>query len=272
MDGPLERTSSHLDRAGQLLARAFQQLPAGQEEVRRALDLAAGSLHRAREGAAEPASLITVAHSRVLRAALAVVGATPGHDAASPARMSGPAAREPHSNATVELLFEACASLLAAEEQLTAVDPPPAAEPELPLAAYPIDRCAKIAASMHYKPEIAAAILEAHELDRPLWARLQAHWDDAIDREIKRGKADLVQTYDGAYVAQLEQERGEIDVEDYVSLKVAAARGTRADTLTELRIPPQAVMSIERLWLAKIIDNGNLRRRVRLALDQRRSS
>ena len=64
MDEPLDRTSSHLDRAGQLLARAFQQLPAGQERVRGALDLAAGSLHRAREGEAEPATLITVPGSQ----------------------------------------------------------------------------------------------------------------------------------------------------------------------------------------------------------------
>jgi hypothetical protein len=218
-------------------------------------------LHSAREGAPEPATLITVAHGRALRAALAIAGAE-----------TTPASPEPRPQATIEILFEVCARLLAAEEQLGAVEALPATEPALPLEVYPVERCAGIAASMHCRPDAAVTILEALTIEPTLWARLKAYWDEAIDREIKRGKADLVQAYDEAYVAQLERERGEITVEEYVSLKVAAARGTRAGTLAELRVPEQAVMSIERLWLVKIVDNGNLRRRVRRALDQRRSN
>ena len=72
-------------------------------------------------------------------------------------------------------------------------------------------------------------------------AALDKHWNDAISRETARGKTRLLQAYDAAYVAQLEQERGPLQVEEYARLVVAAERGGTGKVLAEMTLPRRAM-------------------------------
>jgi hypothetical protein len=77
------------------------------------------------------------------------------------------------------------------------------------------------------------------------------HWSGAIDEETKRGRVDLLRVYDAAYVKKLEEERGPFAVSDYATLSVAAELWTLDKVLAEMRVPREAVIRIERVWLGR---------------------
>lgn len=131
---------------------------------------------------------------------------------------------------------------------------------------YPLTRCAAIAASVARRRDEKATILDKHELSPAQWAELQEHWADAIKLDLKRGKATLLASYDEAYVAQLEAERGPIGVEEYAKLVVAAERGVEPETLVELDLPQGATLRLNRVWLRKTMQDKTLARRVRDAV------
>lgn len=85
---------------------------------------------------------------------------------------------------------------------------PPEPEP-LPVEAYPIDRCARIAARIDLAPADIKDVLEAEQLDRTLWRELHGYWLAAIAAEADRGKTALRSACDAAYVAALEDARGD---------------------------------------------------------------
>jgi hypothetical protein len=140
----------------------------------------------------------------------------------------------------------------------------------LPLEAFPIERCAAIAAAIARWPAEAARILEANALDPEVEAALDRHYSDAIRKETVRGKTGLLRAYDAAYVAQLEKERGPITAEEHARLVVAAERGNVDVVLRELGVPPAAFMRIRRLWIAKSAADGELGARVRQAIEAER--
>ncbi|WP_438031813.1 DUF2169 family type VI secretion system accessory protein [Sorangium sp. So ce204] len=126
-----------------------------------------------------------------------------------------------------------------------------AAAPLPPCDAYPIERCARIAAELAWRPDAAEEILSAAGLSHEAWQGLHARWLDEIEAEGARGKRNLLSAYDAAYVAQLEAVRGAIAVEEHARLVVAAERGAAAEALRELRLPADALMRIRRAWIAK---------------------
>ena len=134
------------------------------------------------------------------------------------------------------------------------------------LEAYPIDRCARAAARLARRPAESGAILEAEDLSPSRWEALHAHWQDAIAEELGRGKRALLSTYDAAYVAALEEERGPIDVDAYARLVVASERGKGEALLAEMGLPEGTMMRIERVWLGKTAGDAGFGKRVRLAL------
>lgn len=155
--------------------------------------------------------------------------------------------------------------------------PPPAVEaapagPELPLDAYPIGRCAAIGASIARRPADHAAILEGHDLAPERWAALDQHWADAIRKETGRGRAKLLCAYDGAYVGQLEAERGPIGVTEYARIVIAAERGAEGPALADLGMPSAASLRIQRVWLRKIAEDAilaaNARKEVEAAREE----
>ncbi|MEZ4300828.1 MAG: hypothetical protein R3B70_38195 [Polyangiaceae bacterium] len=100
-----------------------------------------------------------------------------------------------------------------------------------------------------------------------MWDGLKAHWAAEIKKETGRGKTGQLRTYDEAYVAQLEEERGAIAVEEYARIVVASERGTAPQTLAELGLPDASVLRIQRVWMAKMGKDPELRRLVRSAVE-----
>src|SRR6185436_509473 len=107
-----------------------------------------------------------------------------------------------------------------------------------------------------------------HKLDEARWEPLRAHWLAEIKKETERGKTALLRLYDTAYVAQLEDERGPIAVEEYARIVVAAERGTVNATLADLGLPEGSMLRIQRVWMGKMQKDPELRRLVRSAFEQ----
>jgi hypothetical protein len=157
-------------------------------------------------------------------------------------------------------------------EPLPPPEPPPdPAEPELPLGAFPIERCAAIAASIGRRRAEKSATLARHDLAAEQWTRLDQHWADAIRQELERGRAGLLHMYDAAYVGQLEAERGPITVTEYARLVTAMDLGTEAEVLAELDLPRGAVLRVQRLWLDKLAGDPALGASVREAIERARA-
>jgi hypothetical protein len=146
---------------------------------------------------------------------------------------------------------------------------PPAA---LPLDAFPLARCAAIAAALAHRPPDRARILERHELSPALYASLDEHWTARLRAEVDRGKTALLSAYDAAYVAELERLRGPIRVEEYASLLVAAERGQSDRALAELDLPRGALLRLKRVWLVKCAEDLALGASVRGAVEDARDA
>jgi len=140
----------------------------------------------------------------------------------------------------------------------------------LPLDLYPIERCARIEASIARNPDQAAEILTDHGLDALTWRALRNHWQDAIQAEIDHGKSTLLRAHDAAFLAQLEQQRGPLTAEDLARLTLAAERGTRSKTLATLGLPPASGLAIDRALLARASKDPKLRASMRAAIEAAR--
>lgn len=159
----------------------------------------------------------------------------------------------------------------AVAEPLPAAVPerPPAkgpSAPALPVDAYPLARCAAIAARLARRPEAEGAILEEEELSPDTWESLHAHWLDAIRADVGRGKRRLLSSYDAAYVAALEAERGAITAGEYARLVIAAERGNEARALAELGLPDGALLRLRRVWLERTVKDPAAAQEVRAAM------
>ncbi|MBK8255739.1 MAG: DUF2169 domain-containing protein [Polyangiaceae bacterium] len=148
---------------------------------------------------------------------------------------------------------------------------PPPAEPvmltwEQRLAVFSVERCGAITASIARRKNQTNSILKENNLEAADWAELKKHWESAIDNETSRGKRGLLAAFDAGYVAQLENERGPLGVEQYARLVVAAERGMLADVLSELGLPRAAMMRIERVWLLRMAESAELDEASRLAV------
>jgi hypothetical protein len=152
---------------------------------------------------------------------------------------------------------------------VTRVTPEPAA---LPLDAFPLARCAAIAAALAHRPPDRAQILERHELSPDLYARLDEHWTAELRAEVDRGKTALLSSYDAAYVAELERLRGPIRVEEIASLLVAAERGQSDRALADLDLPRSALLRVKRVWLIKCAEDLALGASVRGAVEDARDA
>ena len=172
--------------------------------------------------------------------------------------------------ATLEMVAAAEVPLAEAELMAVAVKVAPPPKPGLPLKEYPIERCAEIAASVARRRTEKERILEENELRPELWGELITHWSEAIRADTERGKTNLLDKYDVAYVGQLEKERGVIKVEEYAQLAVAQERGGAEATLTELTLPRGALLRIERVWLGKIASGAEFAAKVRDAVEEAR--
>jgi hypothetical protein len=138
-----------------------------------------------------------------------------------------------------------------------------------PIEAYPIERCARIAARLARRPRDAHEILAAEELAPERWEALRSRWAAEMRREARRGRKALLGAYDAAYVAALEEERGPIGAEDYARLIVAGERGRADALLRRMGLPRGAMMRIRRVWLARMVQDRAVAAAVRAAVRMR---
>lgn len=210
-----------------------------------------------------------VAGSRALAAALEVqvafVEAT--RSGAPPSAMTAKLAATllEVSTRTVDAGASSSSSSPAGEAET--VDEPTVTNAPVQEAALSIEKCAAIAASIARRRADKDSILERNKLTDQVWNELDQRWADAVKEDIKQGKNGLLGSYDDAYVGQLEDERGPITVEEYARLVVAAERGVEQQVLAELDLPRGATARIKRVWLRKTMQDKNLARKVREALD-----
>jgi hypothetical protein len=141
-----------------------------------------------------------------------------------------------------------------------------AAEQEPPAREIPIEVCAEIAAIMTHRKDRQAETLKKHDLSAEQWNAERERWDKAIDDEIAAGKTALLKTYDAAYIGALERERGEIKLDEYARLAVSSERGTKKQVLEALDLPAESVMRLERVYIAKIVNDASFGVRVRAAI------
>lgn len=139
-------------------------------------------------------------------------------------------------------------------------------EPAPPLAAYPIERCAVIAAKLAQRPADCDTILKAEKLTPKNWQSLHEQWLDEIQDEIARRKKKLLSAYDAAYVAALEKERGPITAGEYAQLVISAEQGQGQAALAELGLPDESMMRIRRVWLERIVKDKKAAAAVRAAM------
>lgn len=154
-----------------------------------------------------------------------------------------------------------------------AVAPPPSVITEAAsLPDIPVELCAAIAAEIDAGQAGAAQILERHKLSPEAWAAAERRWSSAIDEERRRGKSAVQDAFDEAYVAQIERDRGPIQVEEIARLEIGIERSDLPATLGALRLPRGALMRIKRVWLRKRMADAALAAKLRRATAEARSA
>jgi hypothetical protein len=152
-----------------------------------------------------------------------------------------------------------------AETEVPAPIEPPKPAP-LPLEKYPLERCAAIAASIERTTGKMERILKDEGLEGKVWEALHAHWLDAVEADVDRGRKKMLSAYDAAYVERLEKERGPITAAEYASLLLAAERRGADAELRKLDLPEGSMMRIRRVWLARTAKNAAVAAEVRAAM------
>jgi len=180
------------------------------------------------------------------------------------------ALRDPDAKPTLQRRVAQRLALETAEGAPAPAQPPGPAP--LPIDRYPLERCAAIAASIARTRPETDRILAENELDPPAWQALDQHWNDEVRAQAGRGRTAPLKAYDAAYVAQLEKERGPIQVREYARLVVAKERGIEEETLAELSLPRGALLRLQRVWLARVAADPELGKGVREAMEAAREA
>ncbi|MBK9265804.1 MAG: DUF2169 domain-containing protein [Polyangiaceae bacterium] len=129
---------------------------------------------------------------------------------------------------------------------------------ESPRSELTIEQHATIAAELAEGKTSRADVLRAHEISADDWTHDDRRWKDAIAKDEQRGKRALRDAHDAAYVARVEQFRGEISLEEVARILVGLERRNAREVLDELRIQRAALMPIVRLWTKRIATNMRL--------------
>ena len=116
-----------------------------------------------------------------------------------------------------------------------------------------MEQCGTVAGRLAQRPADREAIHKEEELTPDARHAQHARWQAEIQAEQRRGKKKILATYDAAYVAALEEDRGPITAREYGGLALAAQRGEATAKLADLHLPAEAMMRIRRVWLAKIV-------------------
>ncbi len=161
---------------------------------------------------------------------------------------------------------EEAASSVEAREAPKPLSEESAASAALAPERFSLEVCAAVTASLARKKREREAILEERHMTASEWSSLEADTAAALKAESALGRRELLARYDDAYVAQLEAERGVIDVPQFVKLSLAQERGTITEVLDELELPRGAMPRVSRVWLRRMSADRQLARQVREAM------
>lgn len=134
------------------------------------------------------------------------------------------------------------------------------------LPSFPLERSARIAASLDAEPDMRIEILRASELSEQTWETIDDHWQEAILQDVQAGRGELRAAWDEAYVGRIEEDRGPIAPSDVAALIVAEERGNSESAAVDLGIPEDAVLPIHRHWQRRTSRDATLAGAVRSAI------
>lgn len=157
------------------------------------------------------------------------------------------------------------------EEEEKAAESARAVEEPLPLDTFPMERCARIEARLACSTGETAEILRAEELDASGWQKLHTHWLVAIREETDRRKKTLLSKYDGAYVSELEAQRGPITLNDYARLAEGAERGVIGEEMARRGLPAAGWPNLQRVWIDRMVRDVRVGKEVRRMMDVARA-
>jgi hypothetical protein len=121
---------------------------------------------------------------------------------------------------------------------------------------FPIEECAAITAEIDIKPESLSEILKKHTLTEPAWADIERHVAQTIQEQTERDDTTVLEAFDAAYVKQIEEERGQIHVEEYARILGRAGRGSGGPALGGVALPREGLMRIKRVGLRRMMKDS----------------
>ncbi|MGK4001626.1 DUF2169 domain-containing protein [Sorangium sp. So ce1036] len=121
-----------------------------------------------------------------------------------------------------------------------------------------LERCAAIAAELAERRAPRSEVLAAHGLSAARWREVEQRWEDAMDREQRRGDRSLRDRFDAAYIAAWESLRGPLEVAGYARLMLAHEHRELDAALDALAIRRTVWVRVRRLWSKRLADSPAL--------------
>ena len=154
----------------------------------------------------------------------------------------------------------------ALEEPAATSEKAPAAE-ATPAEKLTLERVAAIEAARNAEPDEHKEVMRRFEVDEASLkeASQRIHQDEML--ALEQGDRGPLDRYDRAYVAQLEEQRGPITIDEHATIEVAIERNILARVLLELRLPASSVVRIRRVLMRKFVGDMALSKRLRERID-----
>ncbi len=145
-------------------------------------------------------------------------------------------------------------------------DPTPTPPPPAPTMA----DAAWIRAKLSVKDAVKADIFGQHGFDEASWLSFEREQLQAIDAASQNGDPSMLERYDDAYLAALDEIRGKVDELGYARIQFARESGQLAVVLEELNVQRNDLMRLERTWRRRLQQNATMRDRVEDELERLR--
>lgn len=149
---------------------------------------------------------------------------------------------------------------------------PPTAEPAGPRESLELEECAALRARLTQPGADRVEVLRGSRLDEAAFTRLEREHLKAIDEGAKSGQSELLDRYEDAYVAALDERSGPIDELAYARLQFAKESGSLAEALDSLGVARSELMRLERVWRRRMLRDRELAERVEDELERLRSA
>jgi len=134
-----------------------------------------------------------------------------------------------------------------------------------------LETYAGLRATLDCRPHDEPEVLEAADLRRDEWTRTKDRWETLLAATARQGDETHLSRFDRAYVARIDDERGELyGLVDFAQFEAAAEAGQGDAKLEEQRVPSAAKMPLRRQWLRAIMADDLLRSRYYAEVDKAR--